>query len=129
MARGYQSPVSTGMAGRCPRCGEGALFDGFLKFAPRCEACGADFTIEDTGDGPAFFVMSIVLFIIVPLALAFHMITQSPTWLTMVIWIPILIVCSLALLRPMRGVMFNTQWIREAREVRSKDFTDKTFKS
>ena len=30
------SPYSTGLGGRCPRCGEGKLFDGYLKLRPRC---------------------------------------------------------------------------------------------
>ena len=33
-----QSPVSTGLRGRCPRCGEGHLFDGFLTVKPKCSA-------------------------------------------------------------------------------------------
>ena len=36
------NPLLAGLSGRCPSCGEGHLFDGFLKVAPRCEACGYD---------------------------------------------------------------------------------------
>jgi uncharacterized protein (DUF983 family) len=39
---------------KCPRCGQGKLFDGFLKLAPRCNVCGLDFSFADTADGPAF---------------------------------------------------------------------------
>src|SRR6266571_5661958 len=63
------SPFATGLAGRCPRCGKGRLFDGFLALRPRCEACGLDFSFADSGDGPAVFVMFIAGFIVVGCAL------------------------------------------------------------
>ena len=84
-------PVSAGLKGRCPECGEGQLFNGFLKFSNGCEACGADFRDEDAGDGPTVFVIFIVGIFIIPMALAFQLITDAPTWLTLTIWIPIII--------------------------------------
>lgn len=115
-------PVASGLKGRCPECGEGLLFKGFLSFARDCEACGADFSDEDAGDGPAVFVIFIVGIFIVPLALAFQLITQAPTWLTLVIWTPIIILACLFLLRLLRGVMFNLAWVTKAREIRNAQF-------
>ncbi len=117
-------PFSTGLKGRCPQCGEGSLFNGFLTFAKNCEGCGADFSIENAGDGPAVFIILLAGIIIIPLALAFQLITDAPMWLTLMIWIPILTVFCLGLLRPMRGIMFNLQWVHQAREARSDDLQD-----
>ena len=114
-------PIETGLKGRCPSCGEGALFKGFLTYAPRCEACHADFSNEDAGDGPAVFVIFIVGIFIIPMALGFSMILGAPMWLTLLIWIPIIVLVSLWLLRLLRGVMFNLQWKHDALEVKSKD--------
>ena len=50
-------PLAAGLIGRCPRCGEGRLFRGFLALRSRCEQCGLDFSFADSADGPAFFVM------------------------------------------------------------------------
>ena len=61
-------PVVTGLRLRCPQCGKGRLFQSYLKFAPTCSACGADFRIADAGDGPAVFVMFLVGAIVVPLS-------------------------------------------------------------
>jgi len=97
------------------------LFKGFLTFHDRCEGCGADFTIEDAGDGPTVFVIFIVSIFIVPMALGFSMVVNAPMWLTLVIWIPVIIIASLFLLRLMRGVMFNLQWKHDAREIKSSD--------
>ena len=49
---------SVGMRCRCPRCGRGKLFQGFLTLAPSCESCGLSYAFADPADGPAFFVMS-----------------------------------------------------------------------
>lgn len=78
--------------------------------------------MEDAGDGPAVFVIFIVGFTIIPMALAFQFMTDAPTWVTLAIWSPILLIACLALLRPLRGIMFNTQWVNKAREVRRDDF-------
>ena len=51
------SPIRTGLSCRCPRCGKGRLFQGFLGLRPRCEACGLDYSFADSGDGPAVFVI------------------------------------------------------------------------
>lgn len=115
------APVTTGLMGRCPACGEGKIFSGFLTFSKKCEACAASFEMEDAGDGPAIFVIFLVGIFIIPMVLAFQFVTDAPTWLTILIWAPIIIIACLILLRLMRGVMFNLQYKNKAREVRSKD--------
>jgi uncharacterized protein (DUF983 family) len=80
------SPYRVGLAGRCPRCGEGKLFAGFLTVGPRCEACGLDFAFADSGDGPAFFIMSFVGHLVVALALWVEFTYAPPIWLHLVIW-------------------------------------------
>lgn len=115
-------PVQTGLSGRCPECGEGRLFKSFLSFVDNCAACGADFTDEDAGDGPAVFVIFAIGIFIIPIALGFHMALTPPPFVTFIIWTPIIIGVSLWLLRKMRGVLFNIAWQRSAREVRVQDF-------
>ena len=115
------SPVETGMRGRCPSCGEGDLFEKFLSFNTACESCDADFTIEDAGDGPAVFVIFLTGIFIIPMALAFYMVTGLPMIVTMVLFSLIIIIASLFLLRLMRGIMFNLQWVNHAREVKMSD--------
>lgn len=118
MASGFRSPLRTGLQGRCVKCGEGSLFSGFLRFARRCEACGLDLEIEDAGDGPAVFVIFIAGIVICPLALIFHIKLEASIWLTMAVWVPILILFCLALLRPLRGLMLNIQIANAAAEGR-----------
>lgn len=109
-----QSPISTGLAGRCPRCGQGKLFNGFLKVADRCSVCGLDLSKADSADGPAFFIMLLVPALIIPLAMWVEFSYMPPLWLHAVLWTPLIIGLSVALLRPLKGVMVALQLKHQA---------------
>lgn len=113
-----QSPFSTGLSCRCPRCGEGALFDGFLTPKARCSACGLDYAFADAGDGPAVFVILIAGFLICGLALFVEFRYQPPFWLHAILWGPLILIVTLGLLRPMKGLMIALQYANKAREGR-----------
>jgi uncharacterized protein (DUF983 family) len=112
------SPILTGLKGCCPSCGKGPLFSGFLTLRPRCENCGLDFKFADSGDGPAFFVMSIVGIVVVALALWVEFTYQPPIWLHMVLWSSLAILLSLLLVRPAKGLMVALQFHHKAEEGR-----------
>jgi uncharacterized protein (DUF983 family) len=112
------SPYSTGLACRCPRCGEGKLFDGFLKIRPRCAACGLDFAFADSADGPAVVIMFIAGFAIVGGVLALEIAYEPPFWVHLVLWLPLTIALCLGLLRPMKGLAVSLQYARDAGEGR-----------
>ena len=110
-----QKPVSTGIRGRCPRCGEGSLFAGFLTLNKICQTCGLDFDFADSGDGPAVFVILIIGFVITAGALLVELSFAPPIWLHLVLWPPLVLIFSLGLLRPMKGVMIALQFVSQAR--------------
>ena len=83
------SPYSTGLKGLCPRCGEGKLFEGFLKVRPRCAACGLDYSFADSADGPAVFIMLIAGFAVLGAALYVEIAYEPPIWVHMMIWLPL----------------------------------------
>lgn len=107
-----------GLAGRCPRCGEGKLFAGVLRLAPACDHCGLDFTPFDSADGPAFFVMSIVGFVIVGLALWVEVAFSPPLWVHFVLWLPLMAIMTLPLLRLSKGLLIGLQYRNKAEEGR-----------
>jgi len=111
-------PVSAGWRGRCPRCGEGRLFEGFLTVAPHCQNCGLDYSFADSGDGPAVFIMMIVGFIVVGLALIVEFNFHPPYWVHAIIWIPLVLGLSIGLLRPLKGLMIAQQYRHRASEGR-----------
>lgn len=110
--------VSAGLSGRCPRCGEGKLFDGFLKLAPSCRACGLDYKFADSGDGPAVFVILIAGFLIVGALLWTEITYEPPFWVHLVIFLPLTLVVCLGMLRPLKGVMIALQFRNKAEEGR-----------
>jgi uncharacterized protein (DUF983 family) len=111
-------PIAAGLKGRCPRCGEGRLFSGFLTVAPRCGNCGLDYSFADAGDGPAVFVILIIGFIVVGSALWMEVTLNPPLWFHFVLWIPLTIVLSLAGLRLAKGVLITLQYRNKAAEGR-----------
>ena len=111
-------PISAGLRGRCPRCGEGRLFSGFLSVGKRCTNCGLDYSYADAGDGPAVFVILIIGFIVVGLALWVEVTLSPPLWLHLLLWIPLTLVLCLGALRLIKGVLLTLQYSNKAAEGR-----------
>lgn len=118
------SPFLAGLRGRCPRCGEGRLFSGYLKIAETCESCGLDFRGEDAGDGPAVFIMFAVGFIVVPLALVAEVAFGPPLWLHMALWIPVSLALILIMLPPFKATLYALQYKHAAHEGRLDEAGD-----
>lgn len=111
-------PIQAGLKGRCPRCGEGRLFSGFLTVGKECGVCGLDYSFADAGDGPAVFVILIIGFIVVGLALWMEVSYGPPLWLHFILWIPLALVLSLVALRLIKGVLVTLQYSKSAAEGR-----------
>jgi uncharacterized protein (DUF983 family) len=112
------NPILAGLACRCPRCGKGKMFSGFLGLKPACEACGLDYGFVDAGDGPAVFVILFAGFIVVGAALVVETLYQPPLWVHAALWGPLILVTTLAPLRSMKGVLIALQYHHKAAEGR-----------
>lgn len=113
-----QSPIATGLLGRCPRCGRGHLFKGFLTLAPRCESCGLDYGFADAGDGPAVFVSLFGGFIVLGASLWTELAFEPPFWVHLVIFLPLTLIVCLGLLRPLKGMLIAQQFRTKAEQGR-----------
>lgn len=111
-------PIQAGLQGRCPRCGEGRLFKGFLTVGDHCSNCGLDYSYADAGDGPAVFVILIIGFVVVGLALWMEVTYGPPLWLQFLLWTPLTLVLALTSLRLIKGVLLTLQYANKAREGR-----------
>jgi uncharacterized protein (DUF983 family) len=114
------SPFAAGLCGRCPRCGKGSLYKGFIALAARCNACGLDYAFADSGDGPAVFIALIGGFIVLGAALWTEIVYEPPLWLPMVLFLPLTVIVCLGLLRPFKGVLIALQYRNKAEEGRLK---------
>jgi uncharacterized protein (DUF983 family) len=110
--------VRAGLRCRCPRCGKGKLFRGFLTLPPRCGDCGLDYGFADAGDGPAVFIMFFAGFIVVGAALVTEVLYHPPYWVHAVLWLPLILIVTLGPLRPMKGLMIALQYYHKAGERR-----------
>ena len=113
---GHVSPLGAGLGGRCPRCGRGRLFAGFLELARSCSACRLSYEFADAGDGAAWFVMLIAGTIAVGAALWLEIAYQPPYWVHAAVALPLAVGLPLVLLRPVKGVLICQQYQTKARE-------------
>ncbi len=97
--------LARGARDRCPVCGEGRVFAGYLRLAPCCTACAAPLGALRADDAPPYFTILIAGHLLVPLALWVERTWMPPMWLHMALWLPLFTLASLVLLRPVKGAV------------------------
>jgi uncharacterized protein (DUF983 family) len=117
--------VIRGLTCKCPRCGEGKLYAGFINLAPVCETCGLDYAFIDTGDGPAIFIIMLAGAIVVGCALVVEVKYQPPFWLHAALWLPLILATTLLPLRAMKSLLIALQFHHQASEGQLTDRTPK----
>ena len=110
-----------GITCKCPRCGTGKLYAGFLTLKPRCEVCGLDYAFIDSGDGPAVFVIMIAGAIVVAAALIVEVKYQPPFWVHAALWLPLTLAVTLWPLRAIKSLLIALQFHHKAAEGRLVD--------
>jgi uncharacterized protein (DUF983 family) len=97
--------LARGARGRCPACGQGHLFDGYLRIVPACSACGVPLGRIRADDAPPYFTIFLAGHLLVPGVFMIERAYQPPMWLHMAVWLPLFaIVCTL-MLRPVKGAV------------------------
>jgi uncharacterized protein (DUF983 family) len=113
-----QGTIRAALLGRCPRCGEGSLFNGYLTVARGCAHCGLDYSSFDPGDGPAVFVILIVGFLVAGGALIVEVAFQPPYWVHAAIWLPAIFILAFGFLRLVKSMLLVLQYKHRAGEAR-----------
>lgn len=109
-------PMQTGIRGRCPRCGQGHLFKGFLTLAPKCEACELDYSFADPADGPAFFVICFACVPSVALAVWLEVAFGASLLTQIFVTGPFMLLTCIPPLRPLKGWLVASQYFYKAEE-------------
>ena len=99
-----------GFIGRCPQCGNGALYRRYLKPALECTACGVPFGLIRTDDIAPYFTILIVGHIIVPLLLLVEKLYAPPSWVHMALWLPVTLTCVFYFLPKVKGAIMGWMW-------------------
>ncbi|MBV8696940.1 DUF983 domain-containing protein [Bradyrhizobium sp.] len=106
--------VLRGVTCRCPRCGQGKLFAGFLRLRPKCATCALDYSFIDSGDGPAVFIILIAGAVVVTAALIVEVKYQPPFWVHAALWLPLILATTLWPLRAMKSLLIALQFHHNA---------------
>lgn len=109
-ARPVLPAMARGMRLRCPACGEGKMFSGYLKTVHACENCGQELHHHRADDAPPYFTITIVGHIIITAMLAVEIAYRPAIWIHMVLWLPLTLVMSLWMLPPVKGALVGLQW-------------------
>ena len=116
MTRTLAQPALRGaILGRCPRCGAPTMFHRIASFRDRCAACGLDYTSFDVGDAAAPFLIFLVGAVVVVGAIWLELSRSPPWWVHVVVWVPLTVGLTLALLRIAKGVLLALEYKTDAR--------------
>ena len=107
--------------GLCPKCGSRTLFAGAVRFAPRCRACGLDYSRFNVGDGPAAFLTLIIGALVTGLALWLELAWHPPFWLHVLLWVPITSLAVVWGLRAGKSALLAAEYQRRAGEAGGRD--------
>lgn len=104
--------IRTGWNCLCPSCRKSSIYKpGFsLNLKDRCESCGFDIAKNDSGDGPAVFLIFILGFALVPLALMVDAWFHWPMLVHIVVWSVLAIGLTLGTLRPLKAYIIALQY-------------------
>lgn len=104
------------LVGHCPRCDARTLFDGWVRFAPRCRLCGLDIGRFNVGDGPAAFLTLIIGALIVFMALSLQLAVEPPWWVHVLLWLPLTVLGTVLGLRVAKTMLLRSEYRRDAGE-------------
>ena len=110
------SPYTAGLRGKCPHCGEGALFKDGLGIRDACEVCRFDLSAADPGDGAQVFVILIMGAVSALLGFIVVGTFAWPMWAVATTLFTFIIVGSIWMLRVFKATLIALQFHHDARE-------------
>lgn len=107
---GFLTGLWRGLRRRCPTCGRGRLFDGYLRVRPTCDACGADNDRYPADDAPPYFTILLVGHLVVAPMLTLEAIRTWPLGLSLGVASALVLSLTLALLPFVKGAVVGACW-------------------
>ncbi|WP_425228046.1 DUF983 domain-containing protein [Sphingomonas sp.] len=113
--------LDAGLKGLCPRCGARTLFGRhWIKFEPRCTACGLDIGAFNVGDGPAAFLTLILGTVITGLAIWLELAVHPPVWVHILLWPIVTFAGVIVSLRLAKAALLAAEYRNRAEQGRLK---------
>ncbi|MEM9755278.1 MAG: DUF983 domain-containing protein [Pseudomonadota bacterium] len=104
--------IRRGWRRRCPQCGQGRLFSGYLTLRADCATCGTDLSHARADDGPAYFAILITAKITGPAMLAFYTAFEPEPWFLAGVFCAAAAALALWLLPRLKGAIVAIQWAK-----------------
>lgn len=102
--------IRRGLLNTCPACGSSRLFKSFLKPVDVCASCGTDFTAQRADDLPPYLVIVVVGHVLLTAYMLTDNILPQALWIQFLIWVPLTILFSVAIIQPIKGGVIGLQW-------------------
>jgi uncharacterized protein (DUF983 family) len=109
-ARPLLGSMGRGLRGRCPACGEGHVFTGYLAVARHCEVCGEELFHQRADDLPAYLNIFVTGHVVVGVMMMFMDSEFLPVWGITLLTAAIAVTVAILLMRPLKGLVVGAQW-------------------
>lgn len=101
-----------GITRKCPACGVGKLFCGYLAVIPTCQACGNDNEQYPSDDFAPYVTIFLVLHLMVPILFAVDRGWDISVAAETAVAVPIFALATLVLLPFAKGAVIGFAWSR-----------------
>jgi uncharacterized protein (DUF983 family) len=110
--RPMRRSILRGLRRRCPHCGQGPLFEGYLKVADRCPVCREEYHHHRADDGPAYLTILVVGHLLAPLLHVIYSAFRPEPLVFATVLSVLAVALSLYLLPRLKGLVVAIQWSR-----------------
>jgi uncharacterized protein (DUF983 family) len=101
-----------GLARKCPACGQGQLFRGYLAVIPVCPVCANDNEQYPSDDFAPYVTIFLVLHLMVPILFAADRAWDMSVGFEMTLALPLFLIATLLLLPFAKGAVIGFAWAR-----------------
>lgn len=110
--RPMKPAIYRGLRRKCPNCGEGHLFAGYLKVTDRCPVCEQTLSHHRADDGPAYLTILVVGHLMAPLIHIVYSNFRPEPMVMATIFTVFTVGLALYLLPRMKGMVVGIQWAK-----------------
>ncbi len=117
MATPKVSVLQAALTCRCPRCGQGVLFQNLLEVRETCAVCHLNLRQVDSGDGATVGVILLLGAIVVACAFWVEFRLMPPLWVHAVLWPIVTVPLAILMIRPAKAALVALQFRHRSHEM------------
>jgi uncharacterized protein (DUF983 family) len=106
----FKSAIFRGLKRKCPCCGQGQAFRGYLKVVDSCEVCETPLGLYPCDDGPAYVTMLLVGHLVIGPMFALEFFWKYPLSFVVPVTMTALLILTLWVLPYIKGAFLALVW-------------------